>query len=94
MSNYTEKTSGAQIKQVLSMLFGDKEKNTRLQWDNDNVGIRVYDFCFTLPSIGEIVEVLNTCEINPRFVTIDNTWGHLTMWFCNYDGSDIEIGDQ
>lgn len=87
MSNYTEKTSGAQIKQMLTMLKEDEFISFRVEYDNDNIGIRVDN----LPSIGEIVEVLNTCGINPRFVTIDNTWGYLTIWFCNYDGSDIDI---
>ena len=85
--SYTEKTSGTQIKQMLTMLFGDKAQDLKVQWDNDNVGIRVYD----LPSIGEIVDVLNTCGINPRFVVIDNRWEHLTLWVCNHDGTEIYI---
>ena len=89
MSNYTEKTSGEQIKKMLTMLFGDKAQDLKVQWDNDNVGIRVYD----LPSIEEIIEVLNECKINPRFVVIDNRWEHLTLWVCNHDGKDFDIED-
>lgn len=89
MSNYTEKTSGAQIKKMLTMLKEDSFISLRVEYDNDNIGIRVEN----LPSIGEIVEVLDIYEINPRFVVIDNMWGHITIWFCNWDGSDIEIED-
>ena len=71
------------------MLKEDEFISLRVEYDNDNIGIRVEN----LPSIGEIVEVLDICEINPMLVVIDNMWGHLTMWFCNYDGTDIYIED-
>ena len=86
---HTEKTSGEQIKKMLTMLKEDEFISLRVEYDNDNIGIRVEN----LPSIGEIVEVLDICEINPMFVVIDNRWGHLTIWFCNYDGTDIYIED-
>ena len=85
MSNYTEKTSGAQIVKMLTMLKEDEFISLRVEHDNGNLGIRVEN----LPSIGEIVEVLDICEINPRFVVIDNRFEHLTLWVCNHDGSDI-----
>jgi len=72
------------------MLKEDEFISLRVEYDNDNIGIRVEN----LPSIGEIVEVLDICEINPRFVVIDNMWGQLTMWFCNWDGTDIYIENQ
>lgn len=83
--NYTDKTSGAQIVKMLAMLKEDEFISLRVEHDNGNLGIRVEN----LPSIGEIVDVLNTCGINPRFVVIDNRFEHLTLWVCNHDGSDI-----
>ena len=88
MSNYTEKTSGAQIKALLTEMYGEKTSWCDLEYDNGNVGVRRLP---EIPSIQQLYELLERHRINPLFVTIDNMWGHLTMWFCNYDGTDIEI---
>jgi len=83
---YTEKTSGGQIHQMLTMLFGDKADDLKVKYDNSNIGFRVPE----LPSLGEIVEVLNTCNIDPMFIAVDTMLDHLTLWVCNYDGTEIE----
>lgn len=91
MSNYTEKTSGAQIKALLTEMYGEKVNWCDLKYDNGNVGVyRLPE----MPSVMQLYLLLEQFEINPWFVTIDTVGGHLTMWFCNYDGSDIEIGDE
>ena len=88
---YTEKTSGAQIVQFIHKVVDEQHiMCCELTYDNGNVGVRrLYD----LPSIGRIHEALVECGINPQFVTIDTMWNHLTMWFCNWDGTDIDIED-
>lgn len=87
MSNYTEKTSGAQIKALLTEMYGEKASWCDLKYDNGNAGVyRLPE----MPSIGQLSLLLEQIEINPWFVTIDDMWGHLTMWFCNWDGTDIE----
>lgn len=92
MSNYTEKTSGEQIKALLTEMYGEKTSWCDITFDNNNVGVyRLPD----MPSVKQLYDLLGKHGIDPLFVTIDNNvWGHLTMWFCNYDGSDIEIGDE
>ena len=85
----TTKTSGEQIKMMLTMLFGEKKaKEFKVTYDNDNIGFRIEEL---IPSLGEIIEVLNICNIDPMFIGIDNMWGHLTLWVCNYDNSDINF---
>ena len=88
--NYTDKTSGAQIKALLTEMYGEKVSWCDLKCDNGNVGVyRLPE----MPSIMQLYLLLEQFGINPWFVTIDNVGGHLTMWFCNYDGTDIDIGD-
>ena len=85
---YTEKTSGEQIKALLTEMYGEKVSWCDLKYDNGNVGVyRLPE----MPSIQQLYDLLEKHGINPLFVTIDNMWGHLTMWFCNYDGTDIDI---
>ena len=89
MSN-TEKTSGEQIKQLLTDLYGEKANGCKIRYDNGNVGVyRLPD----MPSIKQLYDLLDKHGINPMFVTINDMWGHLTMWFCNWDGTDIDIED-
>lgn len=91
MINYTEKTSGAQIKALLTEMYAEKASWCDLKYYNGNVGVyRLPD----MPSVKQLCDLLEKHGINPMFVTISDIWGHLTMWFCNYDGSDIEIGDE
>lgn len=88
MSNYTDKTSGEQIKALLTGMYGEKTSWCDLRYDNGNVGVyRLTE----MPSIQQLYDLLGRHGIDPLFVTIDNMWGHLTMWFCNYDGTDIDI---
>lgn len=87
---YTEKTSGAQIKALLTEMYGEKTSWCDLKYDNGNVGVyRLPE----MPSIQQLYDLLGRHGIDPLFVTIDNMCGHLTMWFCNYDGTDIDIED-
>lgn len=86
--SYTEKTSGAQIKALLTEMYGEKTSWCDLKCDNGNAGVyRLPE----MPSIKQLYDLLEKHGIDPLFVTIDDMWGHLTMWFCNYDGSDIDI---
>lgn len=86
---YTEKTSGAQIKALLTEMYGEKANWCDLDYDNGNVGVRRLP---EMPSIKHLYDLLEKHRIDPLFVTIDNNmWGHLTMWFSNWDGTDIEI---
>ena len=90
MSNYTEKTSGAQIKMLLAELCHGDTSSCNFRYDNRNVGVyRLPE----MPSVKQLYDLLEKHGIDPLFVTIDNIWGHLTMWFCNYDGTDIDIED-
>lgn len=86
---YTEKTSGAQIKALLTEMYGGISW-CDLDYDNGNVGVYRLP---KLPSIKQLYDLLDKHGINPLFVTIDNMWGHFTMWFCNWDGTDIYIED-
>jgi hypothetical protein len=89
-TKYSQKTSGEQIKALLTEMYGEKVSWCDLKYDNGNVGVyRLPE----MPSIKQLYDLLDKHGINPLFVTIDNMWGHLTMWFCNYDGTDIDIED-
>ena len=89
MSNYTDKTSGAQIKALLTEMYGGMRWCDLDYYDNSNIGISRVP---ALPPIKKLYDLLEQFEINPLFVTIGtNGWGHLTMWFSNWDGTDIEI---
>jgi len=91
--NYKEKqdkTSGEQIKQLLTDLYNEKASWCDLKYDNGNVGVyRLPE----MPSVKQLCDALERHGIDPLFVTINDMWGHLTMWFCNWDGTDIDIED-
>lgn len=89
MSNYTEKTSGAQIKQLLAMLFPKTHfiENDFSYTPDFQCSVRVDDEI----GVNELTYALEKTKIDPKWVVINtDAWGHLTMWFCNYDGTDIE----
>ena len=87
---YTEKTSGAQIKALLTEMYGEKTSWCDLDYDKRNVGVRRLP---EMPSVKHLNDLLERHGIDPLFVTINDMWGRLTMWFCNWDGTDIYIED-
>lgn len=88
MSNYTDKTSGAQIKAMLTEMYGKKTSWCDLTYDNGHVGVCRLPY---MPSVKHLNDLFEKHGIDPLFVTINDMWGHLTIWFCNYDGTDIDI---
>lgn len=91
MSN-TEKTSGAQIKELLDMLFPKThfiENDFSFPYDSQ-CNVRSDDAI----GVNELMYALNETKIDPRWVVIDtDSWGHLTIVVCNYDGTDIDINN-
>lgn len=92
MSNYTEKTSGAQIKALLSELFPRThfiENDFSFPYDSQ-CNVRIDDAI----GVNELTYALEETKIDPRWIVITtDAWGHLTIVVCNYDGTDIEIED-
>ena len=92
MSNYTENTSGGQVNVLLATLFPKTNfiGNDFSYPTNRIVSVRVDE------SIGfdVLLAALETARVNPAFVSIGtDSWGHLAISVCNWDGTDIEIED-
>ena len=75
---YTMKTSGEQVGKVL----GDIHSHN-LREDNGNLGVTNIEGV----NIGEFYKKLTDNNIDPDHVAVDNNWGHLTIWFTNWDGT-------
>lgn len=89
--NYTEKTSINQVKQLLDILYpndnywGINDFSTDYAW---SLRIKVDN---DLPSLGDLVEALNKCEIWIDFVTIHNMYDHLSITISNMEvGYDLD----
>lgn len=77
------KTSGQQIQTMLNSIgFGFNFLNTSK--DNGNLRVMVDD---NLPTLSVLVEACEKNGIDPMFVTIDTTWGHLNIVFSQWDGT-------
>lgn len=80
---YTMKTSGEQIEKVLGEIH-----SYNLREDNGNLGVTNIEGV----NIGEFYKKLTDNNIDPDHVGIDNIWGHLTIWFTNWDGTYPQYG--
>lgn len=99
-NNVTQKTSGAQVAQLLRNLFPnipdeewreDMKNGLYTAFNHDGIGnLYITDF----DRMGEVtmdvlINAMKKCNINPAFVLYTRYWGKFSLCIANYDKSEI-----